>query len=106
MLEFVQKGFWTVLPYHLLKGGHQQKLRGLRDLHLSPLGIIPQRDRRPRLIVDYSFYEVNSETVPLGPQDAMQFGRMLERILRLVRNANERYGPVYLGKVDLADGFY
>jgi len=106
MLEFVQKGFWTVLPYSLLKEGHQQKLRGLRDLRLSPLGIIPQRDRRPRLIVDYSFYEVNSETVPLGPQDAMQFGRTLERILRLVRNANERYGPVYLGKVDLADGFY
>ena len=56
MLEFVQKGFWTVLPYRLLKDRHQRKLRGLRDLRLSPLGIIPQRDRRPRLIVDYSFY--------------------------------------------------
>jgi hypothetical protein len=28
-----------------------------------PLGCVPQRDRRPRLIVDLSFYGVNADTV-------------------------------------------
>ena len=36
----------------------------------------------------------------------MQFGRALERILYKVRHSNPHYGPVYIGKVDLADGFY
>jgi hypothetical protein len=36
----------------------------------------------------------------------MQFGRALERILYQVRHSNPRFGPVYIGKVDLADGFY
>ena len=36
----------------------------------------------------------------------MQFGRTLERVLYNIRHANPRYGPVRLGKVDLADGFY
>jgi hypothetical protein len=73
MANFVRKGFWTVLPYHLVK-----RLQGLR---LSPLGSVPQRGRRPRLIVDLSFYGVNVDTVKLAPHEAMQFGRALERLL-------------------------
>jgi hypothetical protein len=38
--------------------------------------------------------------------EAMQFGRALERLLFRIRQANPRYGPVYMAKVDLADGFY
>lgn len=106
MLEFVKKGFWTVLPRRILLQRLREKLRELRDLRLSPMGIIPQRERRPRLIVDYTFYEVNQDTLKLAPEEAMQFGRALERILYQVRHANPRYGPVYIGKVDLADGFY
>jgi len=34
----------------------------------------------------------------------MQFTWALERVLYQVHNANPRYGLVYLGKVDLADG--
>jgi hypothetical protein len=44
MAEFCEKDFWVVLPYHMV--------RCLPGLKLSPLGVIPQRDRRPRLIVD------------------------------------------------------
>jgi len=106
LLDFVKKGFWTVLPYRLLKEKYRQKMRYLRDMRLSPMGVVPQRERRPRIIVDYSFYEVNQETLSLGPSEAMQFGRALERVLYQVRHANPRYGPVYIGKVDLADGFY
>ena len=105
MLDFVKKGFWTVLPFSELSKKFKEGTRYLRDLRLSPMGVIPQRERRPRLIVDYSFYDVNQETLQLGPRDAMQFGRALERVLYQVRHANPRFGPVYLGKVDLADGF-
>lgn len=98
ILDYVEKGFWLLLPYRVL--------RHMKELRLSPLGIVPQRGRRPRLIVDYSFYGVNSDTLRLTPSEAMQFGRALERILYYIRKSNPRFGPVYLGKVDLADGFY
>lgn len=98
ILEFVEKGFWILLPYRLLKHLHH--------LRLSPMGVVPQRGRRPRLIVDYSFYGLNQETLRLTPAEAMQFGRALERILYYIRYSNPRFGNVYLGKVDLADGFY
>lgn len=97
-VDFVNKGFWTVLPYRLVK--HIQNLR------LSPLGVVPQRNRRPRLIVDLSFYLVNQECVPLSPVEAMQFGRTLQRLLQRILDADPRFGPVHLSKIDIADGFY
>jgi len=98
MLEFVQKGYWMLLPYWLV--------RQLKHLQVSPMGIVPQRDRRPCLIVDYTFYGLNVDTVPLSSRELMQFGCTLERILYHVRHANPCFGPVYLSKVDLSDGFY
>jgi hypothetical protein len=50
-----------------------------------------------RLIVDLSFYGIN---------DGMQFGRNLQRLLFKIRHANPKFGPVYMSKVDIADGFY
>ena len=98
LLDYVEKGFWILLPYSLLKD--------LQDLRLSPMGVVPQRGRRPRIIVDYSYYGVNKDTLRLTPPEAMQFGRALERILHRIRNSNPNFGPVHLGKVDLSDGFY
>jgi hypothetical protein len=98
LLDFVRKGFWILLPYAAVKD-----LPGLR---VSPMGVVPQRDRRPRLIVDYSFYEVNQGTVPVAPVESMQFGRTLERILAAAVKAHPRYGEVMGSKVDLSDGFY
>jgi hypothetical protein len=98
MLEFVEEDFWTIVPYRLIKTMH--------NLRLSPLGIIPQRDCRPCLIVDYSFWGVNNETVGLSAMEAMQFGRALERLLFRICQANPRFGRVYMAKVNLADGFY
>lgn len=96
--DFVKKKFWIVLPYAAVQ--HMKRLR------LSPLGAVPQRDRRPRLIVDLSFYGVNQETLPIAPSEAMQFGRALQRILQRILMADPRFGPLYLAKVDIADGFY
>jgi hypothetical protein len=36
----------------------------------------------------------------------MQFGHALQQILETILNANPCYGPIYLIKVDIADGFY
>ena len=98
MLEFCTQGFWTVLPFRVAL--HLQHLR------LSPLGVFPQRNRRPRLIMDYTFSGVNDETVRLTPPQAMQFGKALHRILRKLVYAHPWYGPVWLAKIDIADGFY
>lgn len=96
--DFCDKGFYTVLPFDLVKD--------LPHLRLSPLGVVPQRNRRPRLIVDLSFWGINDDTIRLAPAESMQFGRTLERILYNVRHANPAFGPVYMSKYDLSDGFY
>ena len=98
LLEFCQQGYWIVLPL--------ATVLSLHNLRLSPLGVVPQRDRRPRLIVDYTFSEVNNETVRLAPPEAMQFGRSLQRVLTSIAHANPRFGPPKLAKIDIADGFY
>jgi len=99
--EFVsmtQKGQWTILPFSSVKN--------LINLRISPPGVVPQRDRRPRWIVDYSFYDVNDETVPLIAKGAMQFGHALSRILRHILLADPDHGPIYMLKIDISDGFY
>jgi hypothetical protein len=102
LLDFVQKGFWSILPWRLVK----KYKRMLRILRISPMGVVPQRARRPRLIVDYSCFDLNRETLKLAPKEAMQFGKALERILAQIVAANPAHGPVQLIKVDIADGFY
>ena len=98
MADYVAKGFWMVLPYSLVATNPH--------LRVSPIGVVPQNNRRPRPIVDYSYYGVNDATQPNAPMDAMQFGRALERIIRKILLANPKYGKVHLIKVDLSDGFY
>lgn len=97
-IDFLNKRFWTILPYSLV--------RNIPNLRLSPLGVVPQRDRRPRLIVDLSYFGVNQESVPIAPSEAMQFGRTLQRLLQRILMANAIHGPVYISKIDIADGFY
>jgi hypothetical protein len=96
--DFVEKSQWIVLPLSVAK-----TLPGLR---LSPPGVVPQRGRRARLISDLTFYSVNDDTLQLAPPESMQFGRALDRVIHSLVFANPAYGPVYLLKVDLSDGFY
>ena len=97
-VDMINKGQWVVLPY--------STVRDLPGLRISPPGVIPQRDRRPRWIVDYSWWDVNADTLPLAALEAMQFGHALDRILREILLANPAFGPVYLIKLDISDGFY
>jgi hypothetical protein len=97
-VDMIRKGQWTLLPARLVLNELQ--------LRLSPLGVVPQRDRRPRTISDYSLFGVNHETLALSPAECMQFGKALWRVLRHLKSANPHLGPVYLSKIDIADGFY
>ena len=97
-VDMIKKGQWLVLPASAVKD-----LPGLR---VSPPGVVPQRDRRPRWICDYSWWGVNDDTLPLAAMESMQFGHALERILREILLANPALGPVRLMKVDISDGFY
>lgn len=99
ILEFCEQGFWTVLLLRVALT--------LLNLRLSPLGVMSQRNRRPRLIVNYTFPGVNDETVKFAPPEAMQFGKALQRFLaKLALRAHPSYGPVKLARIDIADGFY
>lgn len=86
ILDFCAQGYWAVLPYTAVR--------------ISPLWMVP------RLIVDYTFSGVNDATVPLAPKESMQFGRALQRVMSNIVGAETRYGPVFLSKIDIADGFY
>ena len=94
----INKQQWIVLPY--------SEAKDLPGLPLSPPGVVPQRDRRPHWIVDYSWWKVNDETLPLVPKEVMQFGHALDRILREILLADPELGPIYLSKLDISDGFY
>ena len=96
--DFARKGFWLVLPY--------REVRELPGLRVSPLGVVPQDGRRPRVIVDYSYWGLNEDTVRLSDPQSMQFGRTNARLQRQLAWHNPRHGPVAAYKVDISDGFY
>jgi hypothetical protein len=96
--DFVDRCQWIVLPW--------SRAKKLKNLRISPPGVVPQRERRPRLIADLTFWMLNAMTVNLSPKEAMQFGRALDRMIHSIVLANPAYGPVKQMKVDLADGFY
>jgi hypothetical protein len=97
-VDMINKGQWIVLPY--------SKVKHLPSLRISPPGVIPQRDRQLRWIMDYSLWNVNDDMLPLAAVESMQFGHALERVLREILLANPAFGPVYLIKLNISDGFY
>ena len=80
MADMIEDGHWIVLPYRLVKD--------LPNLRLSPLGVKEERERRPRLVVDHSFYEINDHSIVTVPLESMQFGGTLERLLHKIRHAD------------------
>ena len=85
MRDFVEKSFCIVLPLEYSVG-----LNGLR---LSPAGLIPQRDLRDCIVIDYTWSGVNEGTCHLAPY-SMQFGHSLQRILQRMYDADPRHGPI------------
>jgi hypothetical protein len=79
-VDMVQKGQWIVLPSKLLLNN--------RNLRLSPLGVVPQRYRRPRTICDYYLFLVNEDMIELCPEESIKFGRALLRILQQIAQSD------------------
>jgi len=73
MLQMVKKEQWMVLPY--------DDVKHIPNLRISPLGVMPQCDRRPQTIADYTFSGINADTVKLTGHLPLQFGRALLRII-------------------------
>ena len=98
--DFIEAGFWVVLPLKQLRtlpGG---------DLRLSPMAVKEEFNRRPRVLVDHTWFGVNEHTLPDLPKEVMQFGGTLPRLLWLLRHANPAKGRVFLSKFDIDNGFY
>ena len=87
-----------VLPYLVA-----QRIPRLR---LIPPGVKVECDLRTRRVSDYSFNEVNADTLPLNNVDSIQYGRALDQMLIEIILADPKLGPVYMLKSDLDDGFY
>ena len=97
MVDMILCCQWIVLTYDLVKDLPP-------GLHLSPIGMVPQCDRRPQTIVDYTFYtfNVNAETCWLALEEAMRFGRVFQCLLEDIMNTDLWFGPVFLCKVDIS----
>lgn len=96
--DMIEKQQWIMLPAAIVMH--------LPGLCLSPLGLVPQQDCCDRMILDYSYFGINVETLELAPKEAMHFGRALWRLLFCICRANLRFGPVYISKINLSNGFY
>ena len=87
-VEMIKKGQWVILP-----ASSVSELPGLR---ISLPDCVPQRDCFTWWICDYSWSDMNSETLPLAMDEAMQSGHTLYCILREILLANPELGPVYI----------
>ena len=64
LADIVEAGHWLVLPY--------SSVWHATDLRISPLGVVPQRDCRPRPNIDYTFSGVYKATIKLAPPESEQ----------------------------------
>jgi hypothetical protein len=102
--KMIEAGQWLAVPYSVV--------HHLENLRLSLSGVVPQRDRRPRPIVDYTYSDVNNGTLSVAP-DLIQFGTALTRFfgtaltrfLQHLERADTQQGPIYLSKTDITDAF-
>jgi len=97
-IDMIKKEQWVILP--------ASAVLELPNVRISLPGCVPQRNRRPRWIYNYSWSDVNAETLDLAAKDSMQFGHALDRILREILLSDPALGPIYLMKIDISDGFY
>jgi hypothetical protein len=75
-------------------------------LKLAPAGVVPQQERRPRPIIDYTFNSIKQQSLPVAPTAAMQFGNTFQGIIQHIVYANPVFGPPVMAKIDVADGYY
>jgi len=98
MTEFIESGFWAVLPY--------RQVQDPPALMLSPAAVKEERERNTCVLCNHSWSPVNATTLPYAPPKAMQFGRTLHRLLCRLQHSDPKYGPVYMAKFNIKDRFY
>ena len=72
--EQVQAGHVTVFPL--------EAVNYLHNLWISPVAVILQVVKRPRLIFYFTWSGINDVSKRLAPMEAMRFGGALQRILK------------------------
>ena len=81
-----------------------ETLEDYSDLHIFLAGLVPQHDHMDHLIIEYTWSGINDATHCVAP-DSMRYGRVLQRFLQEIYNADSKHGPVHMLKVDIANGF-
>lgn len=111
----VGAGFSEVVMWNDIKD-HLHK-----NFKISPLAVIPQTNRRGRLILDLSFgvyadgnirggvmmqESVNDSTKRLAPKEPVQeLGNVLPRIFDFMATTDPE-DDIHFAKIDLSDGFW
>lgn len=106
----VDAGFAKIVEWDSIKCNLPPQLK------ISPVAVVPQTNRRDRIILDLSFpvrvgteiiqQAVNATTQRTSHPKALDFlGSSVHRILQFLAHAPSEY-PVYLSKYDISDGFW
>jgi len=109
MLEKVKQGFAQIIPWSKLE-------KNPPNLKISPLAAVPHKSRPYQAILDLSynlridntvFASVNSSTRSRAhPKSMQQLSRVLPRVIYNVAMPPIEFGPIYMAKWDLKDGFW
>jgi hypothetical protein len=97
-LDFCKKGFWMLLSH--------DAVRPLPHLRLSLLGVVPQREKRPYVVLDYSYYSINAETAKMSAAESIQFRKANKSLWDQLTWAHPKWGRCPKYKIDISDGFY
>ena len=79
-VDMMEKQQWIVLPADMIKQ--------IYNMQLIPIGLVPQKNCRDKMISDNSYFNVNNDTFKIAPLEAMQFGRTLWQLLHRIHHAN------------------
>ena len=63
-------------------------------------------DRWPRWLGDYTYTNLNAETLSIASLSAIQYVWALYRLIREVIILDPTLGPIYVMQADGSDGFY
>eukprot|EP00978_Attheya_sp_CCMP212_P032716 scaffold128989_cov79-Attheya_sp.AAC.1 len=114
----VDAGFSRIITWDSIKNNPPSRLK------ISPLAVVPQVNRRGRVILDLSFpvhragakgsrklgpiiqESVNDTTVPLAPLAPVnELGKVLLRLLHFMRQVPDGES-INFSKIDFSDGFW
>ena len=97
LIDQVQAGHITISPLATVSN--------LNKVQLTSIILIPQSNRPPRIIYDFTWSSRNTATDMLAPQEVMRFRNSLNPTIGRVIEANTALCPFHLSKLDLASTY-